>query len=184
MPSASLLQWKNDRLLRLQQVDNQCAASLAGLPPNALLVDENLRAYVLALSAHFQGFCRDLCTEAAIVIASKARQSLRYLIQEQFTAHRKLDRGNPTYENLKEDYKRFGFTLDFTVNPANGPRLADLASMNKWRNVAAHQDGILPTIPLNLGSLRNWQLSCNGLAVSLDDIVYNHLRKFLRRTPW
>ncbi|MGH7169053.1 MAG: hypothetical protein ACRELG_02085 [Gemmataceae bacterium] len=56
MPSASLLLWQNDRMPRLQQVDLQCAASLAAVPPNAHLIDENLRGYVVLLSAHFQGW--------------------------------------------------------------------------------------------------------------------------------
>src|SRR5438105_15860230 len=134
MPSASLRQWQTDRLPRLLQVDLQCAASLAAAPPNPHLIDENLRGYALLLSAHFQGFCRDLCTEAAQVIASKVRLSLQMLIQRQFTAHRCLDRGNPNVENLRKDFLRFGFTLDLTADPANGPRLQHLAAMNKWRN--------------------------------------------------
>lgn len=89
MPSASLLHWQNDRMLRLQQIELQCALAMA--PPNAHLIDENLRGYVMLLSAHFQGYCRDLCTEAAYVIASKVRPALRVLIQVQFTAHRRLD---------------------------------------------------------------------------------------------
>jgi hypothetical protein len=77
VPSASLLYWQNDRMPRLQQVDLQCAASVAAVPANAHLIDENLRGYVVLLSAHFQGFCRDLCTEAAQVITSKVRPSLQ-----------------------------------------------------------------------------------------------------------
>jgi hypothetical protein len=101
VPSASLLQWQNDRMPRLQQFDLQCTASLAAVPSNPHLIDENLRGYVVLLSAHFQGLCRDLYTEAAEVIASKVRPALRLLIQQQFTAHRKLDRGNPNHEHLK-----------------------------------------------------------------------------------
>ena len=101
MPSVSLLQWQNERMPRLQQVDLQCAASVAGVPANVYLIEENLRAYVVLLSAHFQGFCRDLYTEAVLIIASKVRPALRLLIQEQFTAHRRLDRGNPTHNHLK-----------------------------------------------------------------------------------
>ena len=140
MPSASLLQWQNDRMPRLQQFDLQCAASLAAVPANAHLIDENLRAYVVLLSAHFQGFCRDLYTEAASTIVSRVRPALRLLVQEQFTAHRKLDHGNPTHDHLKEDFKRFGFKLDLATDPANAPRLVNLSGLNKWRNVAAHQE--------------------------------------------
>jgi len=170
---------------RLQQVDLQCAASLAAVPPNAHLIDENLRGYVVLLGAHFQGFCRDLYTEAAIVIASKVRPALRLLVQEQFTASRKLDRGNPNLQNLKADFNRFDFTLDLALDPANVPRLNHLAALNKWRNVAAHQGRTLPVgIPLNLPSLQDWRASCDGLATSLDEIVYNQLRKILKRAPW
>lgn len=55
-----MLRWQNDRMHRLGEVDAQCAASLALAPPQPNLVEENLRGYVLLLSAHFQGFCRDL----------------------------------------------------------------------------------------------------------------------------
>ena len=47
MPSASLLHWRKDRMPRLTQIDVQCAASLAMVPPNVQLVEENLRGYVV-----------------------------------------------------------------------------------------------------------------------------------------
>ncbi len=185
MPSASLLYWQNERMPRLQQVDIQCAVSLAAIPPNAHLIDENLRGYAVLLSAHFQGFCRDLCTESAQIIASKVRPSLQVLIQNQFTAHRRLDHGNPTHDHLKYDFKRFGLALDLRVDPANRPRLDDLSALNKWRNVAAHQGTTVPAgISLDLPSLRTWRTSCDGLASSLDGILYNQLRRILRRSPW
>ncbi len=185
VPSVSLLQWQNDRMPRLQQFDLQCAASLVAAPPNVHLIEENLRGYVVLLSAHFQGFCRDLYTEAAQVIASKVRPSLGALIQDQFTAHRKLERGNPNLQHLKEDFNRFGFSLDLAADPANVPRLIRLSELNKWRNVAAHQGTTPPAgIPLNLPSLQAWRDSCDGLANALDDIMYNRLRRILRRAPW
>jgi hypothetical protein len=185
MPSVSLSQWRNDRMFRLQQIDLQCAAALASSPSNAPLIEENLRGYVVLLSAHFQGFCRDLHTEAAMVISSKVRSSLRLLIQEQFTVHRILDHGNPTHDHLKSDFKRFGLELNLADDPSNAPRLVHLSALNKWRNVAAHQGTTIPTgIPLNLLSLQTWRTSCDELAHLLDDIVYNYLRTILRRAPW
>src|SRR5262245_53131831 len=65
MPSASLLNWQTMRIPNLGHVDAQCAACIAAVPQNPALIDENQRAYVLLLSAHFQGFCRDLHTECA-----------------------------------------------------------------------------------------------------------------------
>jgi hypothetical protein len=186
MPSASLLRWQNDRMPSLAEVETQCAASLTLAPPNPRLVEENLRGYVLLLSAHFQGFCRDLYTEGAQVIVSKVRPSLQTLIQTQFATQLKLDHGNPNLQNLREDFGRFGFLLDLpAADPANPARLTHLGALNKWRNVAAHH-GTIPagTPPLDLSSLQAWRASCDGLATSLDHILYNELRQILRRTRW
>src|SRR4029077_14223337 len=120
MPSRSLLWWQNDRMPRLIQVHAQCASSLALAPPQPNLVEENLRGYVLLLSAHFQGFCRDLYAECAQIIVSRVRRSLQLLVQAQFASHRRLDHGNPNIQNLREDFERFGFTLDVAgADPAN-----------------------------------------------------------------
>jgi len=55
MPSVALTEWTSDRMFRLAQVDAQCAAVLALIPPNPVLLDESLRGYAMLLSAHFQG---------------------------------------------------------------------------------------------------------------------------------
>src|SRR5579864_7074535 len=107
MPSAALISWQNDRMPRLAAVEARCAGSLALVPPQPNLVDENLRGYVLLLSAHFQGFCRDLYTECAQVVVLKVRPTLQTLIQAQFTAHLRLDHGNPNLQNLRADFERF-----------------------------------------------------------------------------
>jgi hypothetical protein len=186
MPSAALIEWRRDRMLRLDEVDAQCTASLALVPPQPRLVEENLRGYVLLLSAHFQGFCRGLYTECAQIVVSRVRPRLRPLIQDQFVAHRRLDHGNPNLQHIREDYQRFGFNLDLvTADPANAARLNDLAELNRWRNVAAHHGTIPPgTAPLTLPLVGAWRTSCDGLAASLDGIMYNELRRILRRSPW
>jgi hypothetical protein len=187
MPSTSLLRWQNDRMLRLTEIDTQCAASLALAPPNPHLAEENLRGYVVLLSAHFQGFARDLHTEAAQVVASKVRPSLQPLVLNQFSAHRVLDQGNPSAESIARDFKRFGFDLkaELAADPANALRLQHLSALNKWRNVAAHQGTALPPgIPLTLAALRTWRVACNELAFAMDRVAYNQLRILLRRKPW
>jgi hypothetical protein len=170
---------------RLTEIDTQCAVSLVLAPPQPNLVEENLRGYVLLLSAHFQGFCRDLYTECARVILSRVRASLRALILTQFTASLRLDHGNPNLPNLRQDFERFLFTLDLAgADPANPARLIDLAVLNQWRNVAAHHGNVPAGVPLSLPSLRSWRNSCDGLATSLDNILYNEMRRILRRAPW
>ena len=110
---------------------------------------------------------------------------LQLIVQDQFTAQCALDHGNPNYQNLKKDFNRFRFTLDLATDPHNIPRLQDLAALNEWRNVAAHQGTVIPAVgPLTLPLLRNWRASCDGLAIALDGIMYNQLRHLLRRKPW
>ncbi len=186
MSSQALIRWQTDRSARLGEIDRQCAASLSANPLVPQLADENLRAYAVLLSAHFQGFCRDLYTECAQVVVSKLRLTLRPLFQEQFAFHLSLNHGNPTHANIKRDFERFGFQLGLDrADPTNPLRLTHLSILNEWRNVAAHQSVDLPTgPPLSLANLRTWRHSCGGLAASLDGIMYNQLRRLLRRPPW
>jgi hypothetical protein len=186
-PSASLVRWQTDRMPSLKEFDVQCATSLALAPPNPRLAEENLRGYVVVLSAHFQGFARDLHSEAAQVIASKVRPSLQALIQTHFSAHRALDHGNPNVENIAKDFDRFGLNLkvELATDPANALRLQHLTAMNKWRNVAAHHSTKLPPgIPLTLASVQTWRVACDELTATLDAILYNKLQRTLRRKPW
>jgi hypothetical protein len=102
------------------------------------------------------------------------RPRLQLLIQDQFTAHRVLDHGNPNADNIARNFNRFGFDLkrELDADPANTPRRQHLAVLNQWRNVAAHQGTTLPPGgPLTLASVQAWRSSCDGLAASLDGIV-------------
>ena len=185
MPSASLQHWVNDRVPRLTEIEAQCATSQALVPSNPRLREENLRGYIMLLSAHFQGFCRDLYTESAQITAFRVRATLRILIQAQFTAHRALDHGNPNLQNLRKDFERFGFTLNLAdADPGNPARLQHLAELNKWRNIAAHHGTVPPAGLPSLTDLHDWRNSCNGLAASLDGVMYNELRRILRRCAW
>jgi hypothetical protein len=155
------------------------------VPPNPRLAEENLRGYIVLLSAHFQGFCRDLYTESAQVVVSKVRATLQPLFQAQFTTNSALDRGNPNLHNLRKDFDRFGFALNLgTADPANPLRLQHLAELNDWRNIVAHQGTVPPGGLPTISTVQNWQVSCDGLATSLDGIMYNQLRRLLRREPW
>jgi hypothetical protein len=61
----------------------------------------------------------------------------------------------------------------------------DLDALNRWRNVAAHHGMVAAGMPsLTLASLQAWRMACSGLATSLDGIMYNEIRRILRRVPW
>lgn len=190
MPSVSLLNWNGDRSTRLDGIDAQCAAVPAA---DVAHLDECLRGFVMHLSAHFQGFCRNLYAESSVVCSLAVPIGMKVLVQRQFSTSLALEKGNPSNENLIKDFNRFGFNLNFTASHvadhiANGPRVTDLGHLQAWRNRAVHQStsplgGGVPAL-LTLPIVRTWRESCSGLAVSLDDIMYNYLQEILGAPPW
>lgn len=186
MSSIALQHWQNDRGARLTEIETHCAAAAVLVPPNALLAEESLRGYAMLLSGHFQGFCRDLYTECMQVFALHAPLPLQATIQAQFTSEMKLNSNNPTVETIRKDFERFDFPLDFVTDPANGVRMTHLGHMNKWRNAVAHQKVGAPIgiPPLTLAGVQSWRMSCNGLAIWLDGILYNEMHRILGAAPW
>jgi hypothetical protein len=190
MPSASLLFWNGDRATRLNGIDTQCAAVLA---TDVDHLDECLRGFVMHLSAHFQGFCRSLYAECSLVCSAAVPHGMKLLVERQFASSLALEKGNPSNENIVKDFSRFGFPLSFTAprvadHLANGPRVTALGHLQAWRNRAVHQSitplgGGVPAI-LTLPLLRTWRDDCGGLAVSLDDIMYDCLQGILGAAPW
>ena len=192
MPSAALLNWNNNRMPRLTEIDTQCSATLALAVPNPQLTDENLRGYVMLLSAHFQGYCRDLHTECVQIVAAAAPPAMQTMIQRFGAADRNLDGANPRYETIRNDFDRFGFDLNvelaafpLTAGP-NAHRITHLGHLNLWRNYAAHHKTSPPAAggPLILPTVRGWRLSCDGLAAELDRIMYNQLLALTGIAPW
>ena len=176
-------------MLRLSEVDAHCAAVVALVPPNPMFLDETLRGFVLHLSAHFQGFCRNLYTESSQICINAIPLGLKVTAQTQFAAQLALEKGNPTYDNIKRDFNRFGFLLNLQgAHPLGPQRITDLSHLNEWRNKAAHQ-GTQPLgsgVPasLTLPLVQGWRTSCDGLATSLDGIMYAELLRMMGVAPW
>ncbi len=197
MPSAALIRWQNDRMARLGHTDAHCvtllapppAAAPAASPVAPPLAQEGVQGYVMLVSGHFQGFCRDLYTECAQLCASAAPATLRPAIQAQFAAELAMNFGNPTNKNIRKDFQRFGFSLDLPgAAPGNPLRLTHLAHLNYWRNHVAHQKATPPPagVPavLTLADIQAWRASCDGLATSLDVIMRQELTRILGTAPW
>ena len=104
MASASLTIWRNDRMPLLSEVDGHCDAVSNANPPNPKFLEECLRGYVLHLSAHFQGFCHNLYSECSQAWISAIPVGLMASAQLQFSAQLALEKGNPSYENIKKDF--------------------------------------------------------------------------------
>ena len=186
MASGSLRHWQSDRMPRLTEIETHCAAAAALVPPNPLLAEESLRASVMLLSGHFQGFCRDLYTECVQVFTSNVPPALQAAVQVQFLAELRIDSSNPTVETLRKDFERFDLKLGLGADPANGPRITHLGYLNKWRNAIAHQKTNVPpgVPPLTLVAARDWRVSCDELATWLDAFMYNRLQATFGVAPW
>lgn len=200
MPSAALATWQTDRMIRLGRTDSLCVSLLhpppgppppAGGPPVATAVPpspahEVLQGYAMLISGHFQGFCRDLYSECSQLCAVAVPASLRASVQAQFAAELRLNAGNPTVENIRRDFERFGFILNLAG--AHPIWATHLGHLNYWRNASAHQKATPPPagIPatLALPDLRAWRHSCDGLATSLDAIMDRELLRILGTAPW
>lgn len=186
MPSAALTRWTNERMPRLTEVDRHCAAVHALAAPNAFLAEESLSGYVILLSGHFQGFCRDLYTECSQILAATLPIPLQATIQAQFSAELKLNSNNPTVETIRKDFERFAFTLDIHADPLNALHVTHFGHLNKWRNAAAHKKANPPVgvPPLTLAAVQGWRNSCDGLAKWFDAIMYKELRRIIGTVPW
>ena len=186
MPSAAWQYWQNDRLPRLTEIDANCIAALASGPAHRFLAEECLRGYVLLLSGHFQGFCRDLYTECVQAFTTTVPPVAKATVRTQFTTDLKLNIHNPTVETIRKDFERYNVFLDFGADPANGPRVTDLGQLNKWRNAIAHQNPSPPagTPPLMLTRVQQWQVSCDGLATWLDDMMHREMFRIINAAPW
>jgi hypothetical protein len=158
----------------------------SGPPTNPSLADEALQGFLMLICGHFQGFCRDLYAEGTLFCAKVAPVGLQASIQAQFEAELRLNAGNPSLENIKRDYERFGFSLNLAASHPND--VTHLHHLIHWRNTVAHQKtaqrpGGVPN-SLSLALVRTWKVSCNGLATALDDIMKVELAKIIGFAPW
>ncbi len=186
MPSKALSHWSAHRLQRILQLDTQCSAIQTN-PSAIALRDENLRAFAMLLSAHFQGFLRDLYSECALAVMDGLPVVFKLLLQSQFNASRKLDTGNPKYETIRDDFERFGLDLTskLATDVAHPTRVTRINHLNAARNFAAHDKNLLPPgVSLDLVSVRAWKTSCDDFVSELDRVMGDHLRTLLGKSPW
>jgi hypothetical protein len=194
MPSGALRAWEGERADRLDELE-EIHRRLTGTAPGRRWLTEQLnRAYVVALASQFQGFCRDLHSEAAALVASRARANVRALFEATLILGRHLDRGNATAGNLGSDFARFGFDLWPTVYAADsrGVRRREmLDQVMAWRNAIAHDSPLSTHAEEVVGETRptltwgrKWRRGLGALAVSMDDVVGNEIAVLIGRQTW
>jgi hypothetical protein len=146
-------------------------------------------AYVTALAAQFQLYCRAVHTETAQAIAEQIpNPALASLLEVGLLNARRLDRGNPNAASLGSDFGRFELELWdelITQDQRNRRRRDALDSLIRWRNAIVHGDidrkhaehALLP-VRINLKVCQEWNTILTELIVSIDVLLTTHCDGF------
>ena len=168
------------------------------------------RALFVALSAEFQGFCRDLHEDSAIHITESILLSpenakiapvvLNALVRERSLSvsaksekERRLDTGNANVDALATDYSMLGVDLWAALAlryPAKTPKWkTNLNRLNGVRNGVAHSDAAKlvrahQEYGLTLRTFKSWRSSLSGAAYAMDKVVGAYLLDLTGSEPW
>jgi len=191
MASTGFRRWTGERADQLDEFE-RVLGSLTGRGLSRRWAARQIaHAYAVLLASQFQGFCRDLHSECAEHIAlAVAPRTLRTLVRAEFAHARRLDRGNPNPGNIGSDFNRLGlsfWTCVFRDDSRNDARQRKLQELNQWRNAITHQDfdpASLEPPRLTLRVVHSWRGACNGMAISFDRVMGDHLRSILGHASW
>ena len=192
MTSKSFETWRTIRAKALNEIVAAHHA-VGGTGPGRRVATQQLNhAFAVLLSSQFQGFCRDLHSECARLLAKGVTPiSLIPILEAEFIQGRKLDKGNPNPGNIGADFARFGLKFwDHVIqlDPQNSIRKSALELLNEWRNSIAHQDFNLTKLggfaTLQLGQVRRWRVACDVLAISFDEVMRRYISTILGASPW
>lgn len=189
MPSAALQRWQTTAASALDQIElAHAAVGGTGRGRRYATLQVN-HAYAMLLSSQFQGFCRDLHSEAVDVLVTNLNPAaVRPAVRLLLTQGRKLDFGNPNPGNLGSDFGRLGIQFWPSVNALSGRnagRQAKLETLNRWRNAIAHQDfAPVGGTAVRLKAVQVWRSACAALAVSFDRALSNYLAAVVGTRPW
>jgi len=197
MPSKALDHWKTKSQQELDEFANAHKAVGGEERGRRYFTRQFNHAYLVAVAAQFQRFCRDLHTEAAQRISGAVQQTdISKALARLLIENRKLDTGNANDGTLGPDFDRLGFTFLAEVNAAdkrNAGRRRLLEQLNVWRNAIVHQNFLLKphhqalvkgTNPDHVSHVRMWRRNCDELAEELDRVVRTYVSRVVAGEPW
>ena len=192
MSSASFLLWRTVRAATLDEIE-AAHTSVGGTGRGRRYATQQINhAYVVLLSSQFQGYCRDLHSECADVLAQEVSPAiLQQIVRSEFLHDRKLKQGNANPGNIGSDFSRLGVTLwseVIALDRRNRMRQNKLMRLNDWRNAIAHQD-FDPTrlggaTTLRLADVRNGRAALDSLAQAMDVVMEHYLQGITGNAPW
>ena len=153
------------------------------------------RSCIMMVAAQWQGYCRDLHSEAADVLAAAAHPAtLQVPIRMALTSARRLDIGNADADDIGSDFGRLGMAFWDEVerlDKRNAQRKMRLRQLYAWRNSIVHEDGIHgKKVSLVAGTkptlrwARIWLAACGELATQFDRAVAAYLTQLTGAAPW
>jgi hypothetical protein len=206
MPSVALQKWQGARGAQLDELDAAHKAVGGTGPGRRYATGQLNHAYAVAVASQFQGYCRDLHSESADVLAgvigsvnfagSISSSTIASIVLTSLTQNRQLDRGNAHPSSIGADFK--GFDLDIwgsatQLDARSATRLRRLEQLNVWRNAIAHQDfdfsqrelAVLGGVTtLDLRRVLGFRSCCDQLATTFDKVLARHLEPTLGERPW
>lgn len=191
MPSHSLNRWAGERAEALDEIESAHAV-VGGTERGRRYATQQINyAYTALLSAHFQGFCRDLHTECVEHVVALTPAQLRDFLRSDLFWNRSLSRGNPHPGAIGSDFLRIGIAIwdeVYALDTRNRRRRELLQELIDWRNAIAHQDfdavAADGNATLQLVRVRGWRSAVNALARHFDAVMYNYLTTLAGRAPW
>jgi hypothetical protein len=193
MPSQAYRQWRISRASELDEVET-AHTLVGGTARGRRYATQQINgAYAVLLASQFQGFTRDLHTEAILhLVTLIPHLGFRLAMREEFLWNRQLDTRNANQTTIGGDFGRLGIRQLWmqvdAVSPNNPLRRRALEELNAWRNAIAHQafdPAVLGgTVILRLARVRRWRRACDRLARSLDAVVQMHIQSVTGVSPW
>lgn len=197
MASKALAHWLGKSQAELNEFENAHTKVGGEGPGRRYLTRQLNHAYLVAVAAQFQRFCRDLHSEAAQrLVDTVSPKGVQGALLRLLTENRKLDAGNANEATLGPDFDRLGFSFFSEIDAAtkrNRRRRLRMEQLNVWRNAIVHQKFKLKpeheklvsaTNPGRLGHVRRWRENCGELAEQFDRVVRASVGKVVGGPPW
>jgi hypothetical protein len=197
-PSPALKAWRTKRHDDIDRLLKTHKSITAGRPGRQWETEHMNFALITRLAAEFQGYCRDLHNEAAdhvVMQSSIAHGQLNLLARGAYLDNRLLNSGNPSWETLSKDFKRFGMQLRPDLVRRYPQRWqtwhVTLEDLIEARNAIAHSNPkqiedcrTKHQYGLTLRTAKAWRTKLNSITAGIDDVVGAHLKSLTGVRPW
>src|SRR5947207_11898896 len=109
MPSRSWQEWTTTRASKVDEIEAAHRSIGGGARGRRYATEQINHAYAVLLASQFQGFCRDLHSEALdhVLAVLAPPPQLRIFLRNELTRGRQLDQRNAQPSSLGADFGRF-----------------------------------------------------------------------------